>query len=271
MSNDLTKPEDSVTNLPDFMKGETNLGYDEKVADQFIRPPRLKVVQAMSSPELKKIAPEASVVLTPTLQVLRQGQDSAPFSVVPLLFYPEYIAWNPRSLESLPMIAESSLDPTSDLAKKCQDKDTWFEVCPDAPADKRSEQKYQIRNCEHLNFIVAIMDEGPLQGVQALVSFSRASHSAGTNFISLIRMRQAPMYGCRFDLRSVSKSNNEGTWYQLAATNPSDHPYVTEDQFNLFKQMNADLVEKMKAGQIHASHDEDVETGVVEGSSSSDF
>lgn len=268
MSNEIAKPEDSITNLPDFMK-DADLGYDEKIADQFIRPPRIKVVQAMSSPDLKKIAPESSVILTPTLQVLREGADSAPFTVVPLLFYPEYIAWNPRTLESLPMIAESSLDPTSDLAKKCQDRNTWFEECPDAPADKRSEQKYQIRNCEHLNFIVAIMDEGPLQGVQALVSFSRAAHSAGTNFISLIRMRQAPMYGCRFNLQSVSKSNSEGNWYQLVATNPTESPYVTKEQFEIFKQANVDLMEKMKGGLIDASHDEDVETGVVEGSSSS--
>lgn len=265
MSNELTLKND---NLPAHLQSAM-IDTGTEGMGQFIIPPRIKIVQPVSRGEYKDKFSPGDAVLVPqlikitSLEVDDRGRpknESAGVVFTPLFFFPEYCLWNPlESKGNMPMIRESSFDPTSALAVRARDPKRRFEACPEIP-DK------MMRYVEHLNFVVLIHADG-LNMLPAILSFSRAEHRAGSNFIALIKMRMAPMYGCKFIMKTRYRENDKGQWYGVDVENPPEAvgAFVDEDmfaytsyQYNELKKAHAD-----KSIQVNHDFDEDALEGQV--------
>lgn len=238
--------------LPEYLKDMPIEGTEE--LSGFITPPRIKVVQKSSKPELLAQFAEGDIVLLPdaTLFAEMKREDArqpasewsgAPFRFTPVFFFAEYVLWNPLGSQgSLPMIRARSIDGKSQIAMKARNRDMWFEECPDFPSNGDSKRK--MRYCEHLNFVIALHD-GPYQGTGIVLSFSRGSHFAGSQLCNRIKMRKAPIYACVFEARSVYAINNQQqSWFRIQADNPpqdSGSAWVTQEQLEVFKALHEEL------------------------------
>jgi hypothetical protein len=210
-------------NLPDYLQ-PAMIDTGTEGMGQFIVPPRIKVVQPVSRGEYKdKFSPGDAVLVPQMIRIIsldideknRPKNESSAVIFTPLFFFPEFCLWNPLEAKgNLPMIRESSFDPTSAVAIKARDAKRRFEACPEMP-------EKMMRYVEHLNFVVLIHVEG-LNMLPAVMSFSRAEHRAGSNFAALCKMRMAPMYGCKFAFRTRYRENDKGQWYGIDVENPPE-------------------------------------------------
>jgi hypothetical protein len=252
-------------NLPDYLKPAlADTGTEDM--GQFIVPPRIKIVQPVSRGEYKdKFSPGDTVLVPQMIRVTglqvdeknRPKTESDGVIFTPLFFFAEYCLWNPLEAKgNMPMIRESSFDPGSVLAIKARDSKRRLEPCPEIP-DK------MMRYVEHLNFVVLIHAEG-LNMLPAIMSFSRAEHRSGTNFAALIKMRMAPMYGCKFAFRTRYRENDKGQWYGIDVENPPEAmgSFVDEATFKYTSFQYNELKKAHADRSIRVDHDFD---DVVEG------
>jgi hypothetical protein len=226
---------------------------------QFIIPPRIKIVQPVSRGEYKdKFSPGDAVLVPQMIRIVglqldeknRPKNESDSVIFTPLFFFPEYCLWNPLEAKgSMPMIRESSYDPQSHLAVRARDPKRRFEPCPEMP-DK------QMRYVEHLNFVVLIHADG-LNMLPAIMSFSRAEHRAGSNFIALIKMRMAPMYGCKFVFKTRYRENDKGQWYGIDIENPHETigSFVDEETFKFTSYQYTELKKAHADRSLRVDHD----------------
>lgn len=271
---------DPRANVPDFIRTETET-HGLATLRQYIVPPRLKIVQGASAAELKQQFGEGSVLLMPGKDHLKAvvhnaggqptewGED---IIITPLLFFPEWIAWNPLSTKGvLPSIAERTLEYQSLLARKCQNQATWYEECAAAPIDPKTKQKPQIRNTEHLNFIVFIHDEPSLETTPIILSCSRTSHQCGTTLAGLAQSRNASLFAGRYRLRAHQTTNTQGTFWKWEVDNlPEGNTWVTAEQYDAFKQIHSNLTAAHEARLIKPEYD-DPEMTVDAGAAESRF
>ena len=191
--NAVKKSEETAMAVPDFMQADGRAGLED--AGRHIRPPRLRVVQAQSK-GLKALGFDpGDAVLTPqNIAVLpfdKTGEERIRF--VCIYRYTEYVCWNPREATDLPAIRERSRDHDSALARKCRNQDQWFEVTADLEGRKDDKgNQLRVRNQEHLNFLCLLEGVDGLEDTPVLMSFSRAEHITGSNFLALAMMRKAP-------------------------------------------------------------------------------
>jgi len=252
-------------NLPTFLQGITDTGTEDM--GQFIVPPRIKVVQPVSRGEYKeKFAPGDAVLIPQMIKVTglildeknRPQNESDAVVFTPLFFFPEYCLWNPlESRGTLPMVRASSFDPKSDIAIASRDPNRREVPCPEMP-DKK------MRYVEHLNFIVLIHGDG-LNMLPALMSFSRSEHRAGTNFMALIKMRMAPMYGCKFVFRTRYRENDRGQWYGIDIENPPEAigAFVDDKTFAVTQHHYLELKKAHADKAIRVDHDDILDAEVV--------
>jgi hypothetical protein len=261
ISTDITKVNPQ---LPDFMQGEKVLGTESLT--EYVVPPRIKVVQKQASEQLLDVFAPGDVILTPTQSVVVQLErdakgrpvedQDASFFVVPLFFYPEWATWNPIALKGQePAIRYRTLDPTDPIVHKSRNKDLRYDNHPD-----RADLK--VRHVEHLNFVVMLIDH-PLAGTPVVVSFSRGEHWVGNNFASLIKMRNAPLFGCVFTLTPKFRPGQLGDWWGLDVANPeSRSPWVDDkDIYEKCKALHLEFAEYHKSSRLRTNLDDD---GVTE-------
>lgn len=232
MSNELSNVNGGgeVSMRPSYLPAATESQAGTQLLTDFIVPPRLKIVQPQSDAELKKNFSEGTIVLSPQMIEI-----PAPFTFTPILFYPEWITWNPRKLSHLPVIRERTLDPTSQLVQKCRNPALWSEPCPEDP----NNPKNNLRHCEHLVFIVVIHGVEGLENTPVVISFSRSEHSSGQSFATLLKMRNADIFACNFDAFCNHRKNTDGNWYGLDIRNPGEvPPWVSEEEYNRFKALH---------------------------------
>lgn len=239
--------------VPAFMQEAGSEGTEQ--LGQFIRPPRIKVIQPLREGPYEQFEP-GDVVLTPTmLKLVSAGE---PFHFVPLLFFPEYLTINPIKMKGqLPFIRERSLDPSGTIAMKSRNPEMRFEVCPENTQEK-------IRHVECLTFIVVIAGVPALMGLPIALSFSKGEYGRGTQFAALIKMRHAPLYGCVFQgvCPAEKRKNQQGSWYGIDVSNPTGDmpPFVmNQDEFLELKKRHQQLKEQQ--GQIVVEYEEDSELG----------
>jgi hypothetical protein len=264
-----------VEGLPDFMQGETDLGTE--LLEQFIVPPRIKIVQKQSRAELLDLFGPGDVILTPTQAVIAQlprdskgrpvdGNDStASFKLVPLFFYPEWCVWNPIELRGKePMISYRTTDPTDPIVRKARDPQLRVEPHP-------TEKNAQIRYVEHLNFIVVLYDH-PLEGEPAVLSFGRGEWASGSRFASLIKMRKAPMYGCVFQANTKFRPGQLGDWWGLDISNPADGQWVKDkDAYDSMHVLHERFVEHHAKSRLKADLSDEGEIDAVNTGANSEF
>lgn len=191
--------------------------------NQYVTPPMLKIVQKQSSDELQAEFGIGAVVVMPNRILLApfdaKADRGAPFHVVPIFFYPEWLVTNPiEKRGELFFIRERSLDPRSDIALRARNRDTWYAPCPEDP-------KYSIRYVETLNFIVVPIGDSPLAGTPMTMSFARGEHGSGRSFAGQIQMRKAPHICCGvYEVRAAGgdkRKNQKGQWKGFDVSNPT--------------------------------------------------
>lgn len=259
--------------LPEFMQGTAKEDYGLQDALQYVRPPRIKIVQPLSRPQIKDLFNDGDAIAVPTLQLLAANQldmqtkkpsgVGEPFLIVPIFFYPEFCVWNPLPLVNsgqLPTIRERSLDSRSAIAIRAKSQNRE-DVCPESPNEK-------IKYVEHLNFIVMPLD-GDFFGTPLVASFSKAEFKTGSSFCAALQMRRAPIYGCVFQFQVKKRSNQKGTWYGFDITNPQPpaSPWLGQNDAELYKwlqERHVEFREAHSAGLLQADYDD--ETATLDGS-----
>ena len=267
----------SVTgiNLPAFMQNETIMGTE--ALSEFVIPPRIKIVQKQAGDELLAKFRVGDIILTPSHSIIVKAEydeNNVPkvdgtnsFNVIPIFFYPEWATWNPLKMKGqLPVIRYRTTDPGDPIVLKARNKKLREEPCPE-------NMDLKIRHCEHLNYIVMLVDH-ELAGIPVVMSFSRGSWSDGSNFAGIIKMRNAPMYGCVFTLNLKYNKNQEGSWYTPTPSNPANRVGWVEDkeQYERYKALHLEFKEHHKNARLVASlEDEDIVDDPAATSASNDF
>jgi hypothetical protein len=274
MSTDLTKAHQELMKKPDFLKDQEPLGVDN--LKEFIRPPRIKIIQPQTKAPLSEMFDKGDVILLPQSQVIspvmkkdngKPSDQGEPFWFIPLFFFPEWCVWNPIQMKgTLPAIRERTFDVQSKIAHRARVKELWYEKCPENP-------EYNIRYCEHLNFIIMFTGKDthlPLRGTTAVLSYSRGGWRAGSTLLSLIQTRDASIFDCVFEGRANLASNEKGEWYIINATNPSRDsgvdPWVRDkDIHKKLMDMHIELKEAHAKSMIVVDFDEEEEEEVGTG------
>jgi len=244
--------------LPDFMADEEVLGLE--TLKEFIVPPFIKIVQKQAGEELLKNFSAGDVILSPANAMIAEmprdtkghvleGATSS-FLFTPILFYPEWITWNPIELKGQePAIRYRTTDPSDRLVAKARDPQLRSEP---HPSDQSGMLK--IRHCEHLNFIV-ILSNHALGETPAIISFARGEWKSGSNFASLIKMRKAPIYGCVFEATVNMRHGTKGEWYGFDIVNSDERAWVEKDSYAIFKTLHEEFDKAHKEARIKAQYD----------------
>lgn len=258
-------PSMPVSKAPDFIKTGAEAAGQERLA-QFVTPPLLKIVQKQSSDELNDNFGRGSTIITPSnVMVARVGE---PFYIVPLIQYPEYLTWADIKLKGqVPPILERTTDPRSALARKATSKDTWSE---DGYVYNGTPLQFPVRHVEHITYVVLVLDEN-IGEVPCVMSFARGSHKFGRNFASILKMRNADLFGCIFEVivPEDPQKNDQGTWHVWKVSNPSEDSnfgsWVTSaEDYERYRKMGLDLETAYQNNLLRADYDPDDSTDNVE-------
>ena len=248
MSNDIIKPQNEQ--LPAYLQDETT--YGDELMGKYVRPPRIKIVQAQAREPYDQFDP-GTVVITPAMVKIAEFDKATKkgdiWRFVPLFFFPEWCKWNPLELAGdEPMIAERTFDPNDEIAQKAQSAETWEEPC---------EKGGKYRYAEHLNFIIAPLDDQYL-GMQFALTFVRAEMRTGANLCALIRMRNAPLCAQIFQAQVGHRKNAKGNWYGLDCTVPTDGDMFVQDKqlYDAFKAQHLKYAEAHREQAIQIDHDD---------------
>ena len=261
--------------LPEYMVDEEVQGLE--LLGNYIIPPFLKIVQKQASEELLQTFSAGDVILSPLNAMVAEMPRNdkgkvveggrAIFQIVPILFYPEWLVWNPIELKGAESaIRGRTLDPNDPIAAKARNVSLRLEPHPTRPDLK-------IRYIEHLNFIVILYKHG-LGREPAILSFSRGEWKSGSKFASLIKMRHAPIYGCIFDV-SVGpgmRHNDKGDWYGFDVANPEENgPWVNGDEFTIFKELHTTFSDYHREKKIQAQYEVTEENDEASAKGSEEF
>jgi len=244
--------------LPDFMNGEEQLGIEN--LKEFVVPPFIKIVQRNASEELLKSFSGGDVILSPTNAIVaemprdnkgREIEGSiTSFQFVPILFYPEWISWNPIEMKGQESsIRYRTVDANDPIVGKARNPKLRAE-----PHPNDSTGKLFIRHVEHLNFIIQLRNHA-LSGEAAILSFARGEWKAGSKFAGLIKLRKAPLYGCVFEATVKLRHGKFGDWYGFDVGNPAEKPWVEKDEYELFKSIHLEFDKLHKDARIQAQYD----------------
>lgn len=243
----------SVPAVPDFMQSKST-GLEEM--KQFIRPPRLKVVQKSSDDRYLDVFNPGDVIIVPQMMLLSpmgDDKEGAPFHIVPIFTFAEWCTWTPLALRGqVPGVIYRTQDVNDPIVVKAQNPKTRFETI------NYDGQDIECRHVEHINFLFVLVGEHELAGTPMAMSFSRGEHGSGASALSLLSLRQAPIYGCNIECTCRYRKNDKGTWYGLDLSNPSEdsgvEPFV-QDKAN-FESLEKAHTEMKKA---HANAIIDIE------------
>jgi hypothetical protein len=218
---------------------------DNALMNQYCKPPRIKIIQKMSSAPFKPPFTDKDVIVTP--QMIKIADEANPFSFTPLFYFPDWACWNPYKMKAtLPAIRESSFDPTSSIAIKA--RKFVKEPCPENP-------EFQIRYCQHHNFYCAIHGIDELTDIPVLFSFIRGEYKTGDNLIGQIQTRQAPKFACRFLAVPADHEGSGEDWYGTDIID-DDVRWVTEHQYAKYEKLAAQLQVLYDSNQVIIDRDD---------------
>ncbi len=246
---DMTKVRANEVMAPPTFMGDDRTGTE--LIRSYVIPPRLKFVQKQSDDKLLAEFDVGTLLVSPSNMVIASGEDEK-FILTPLFFFVEYCTWNHISQKGkLPAIRERSFDPKGEIAIKSRDPETRQE---DTPGLK----DVKMRHVEHLNFIVRLVNHTVTEDI--ILSFSRGDHGAGRTFCSLIQMRKAPLFGCKFVAVIKKRENDMGSWFGLDMKNPSEddgEPWVEEDDYEVLKAAHESFREIYANANLRVDYAED--------------
>jgi len=229
----------------------------------FVRPPRLKIVQFIKSDTYDKFDP-GTLIVVPQLAAI-----TMPITFTPLFFFPEWCVWNPIQLRSmLPVIRERTFNPNSQIASKSRNSSQRSFDCPE-------NKEYKCTIAEHLNLLVMIHGDTDVQNVPVVMTFLRGEYKTGQTLLSMIQLRgksiYAGIYAATID-KNKPRVNDKGKWFGFDFTNPDGEAWVqNEAEFNVYKTLHESYATAHANQSIIIEHDELPDTGVNDPADSSVF
>lgn len=230
--------------LPAFIP-QSDVGMGMEQLKEFVIVPRAKIVQRQSDTKLTDAFKPGSIVLSPVQALLAEPE--APLTFTPIMFYPEWITWNPIETKgSEPAIAFRTLDRNDPVVAKARDPRLRKELLT-----KIGGKDVYRSHTEHLNFVILLHDH-PITDPLVL-SLARSEHFTGQKFAGLIRMRKAPMFACKFSLKTGPRKNNLGEWFGFDIEAPADgNGWVSEEQYEFLKGVHVEYDELVQARRVQA-------------------
>lgn len=238
--------------LPAYLASEKDGSLDTMAQHRVL--PRLKILQAMSSPDLRKEFGEGAVLVQPGNMFV--GGPDQPFLFVPLFFFEEYCKWSDLNDSGSPTIMQRSFDPSSDIAAKAKNPDLRVEDYGDP------KQKFQARYVQHLNFAgIVYKAEGNSDMIPVVMSFSRGEFSTGRNFCTSCFMRKGPLWSQVWQVGTTERHKDKYQWMGFKIDAPTDSPpFIKEEEVSLFRSMYQELEELHKKAMLSvdaSEHDSD--------------
>lgn len=229
---------------PSFLSNVPPPDYSEVA--EYSRPPRLKIIQAQTSSPFKPPFAEGDAIIIPQMKKIADTQ--TPFAFTPIKFVPIFVCWNPIQMkETLPAVREIEFDSKSELARKC--KNFFKEKCPE---NKKLDLKYRTM----LSFISILHDVD--FDIPVTITFQSGEYKTGEKLIGLYQARKAYMYACRFRAVVGNHSGGGFNWKGLDLME-DPQPWVTEDQYNKYAELEKELTEIVNTRQLHVDlNDDDV-------------
>lgn len=267
-ANQMITPENSLTSaddLPDYLKAQAGEDTGRDGLKEFIRFPYLQIVQGLTDPALRDRVGGPGVVVShiDKQKVLDKGQ---PVHVVPLDMWRVYSKQYSLDANVENFLIESTMDPKSELAKKCRDRNLQQEYDKDGLA---------VEYVESLNFALYFPfrhKECPaLTNDIAIISLSKGEHRSGRNFGGLIESRPegVKMWTCVFCMKTGPHQSREvknRRWEGWDFTNPPDpkNAYLSSkeeaDKCEAYRKVIREAREKLQldtSGQYSSQEDLD--------------
>lgn len=228
-----------LINRPAFLS-DPSVQVDNSDLNQYSKPPRIKVVQALSRPPVKPPFKEGDVVVVP--QLVKIGDNEEPFTFVVVHFFPSWVCLNPIQMQgTLRSIREFSMDPQSDVAKNAK---SFAKIkCPENP-------EFYLKYNETLNFFVILEGHPDLDDMPVHLFFSRGGYQVGQQLIGELQLRKAPRYACRFRACSASLTNKQGQAWQALKFFNDPQPWVDEAHFRKYEKLHKDLDDLIRARAV---------------------
>lgn len=216
--------------------------------ESFSKPPRIFVVQALSKAPLKPPFKDGDIVVSGAGKFIKIGDFETPYSFTPVLFFVDYLALNPNSVQ--PFIRERSFDPASTIAKKA--KAFTREQLPGGASDQ------VIKYVTNLNFIVIVHHE-EIGEIPVHQSFNRGTYKIGQSLIGLIQdrrdTRHIPMCH-RYQAISRMIPGKGTTTFPAPDIKNDPIPFVVdEEEFKRYQKLSKDLEELVLAGTLETDID----------------
>lgn len=244
--------------VPDYIRQDTS---DKGLAEvrQMMRPPFLKVRQAQCrNDEMKAATNLGDIIIMPDCEVLYKHGQAEPFRFVVLFSFREFCVWNPYAMiNELPFIRERTLDPSSDLAKRCmvRDLEKRMEVCPEAPADKQQDEKFKMRYMEHLNFIILPRLGGEIMQVPILWSCVSGEAKTGRRMSNLLGSVDCHIFARNYRATTSERNGKKGDWYGLNPVVDREYrEFVTADEFAKLKDSATAFRKQFSEGNIEFNY-----------------
>lgn len=250
MSNEIA----NVHEKPEWMLDDGKAGTEDM--QRYVRPPRLILIQPTAKSDIKQYG-EGNGIVMPGEQVvcnydMKEKCAKEPMIFVPIFYYVEYTLDNPRELHSTKgRIRERTFDHNSEIAQRANNYKLRSAPCPDLP---EKDMLYTVR----LNYLWYLLKPNFHEPV--MVTFKRSAQNEGMNFNSLIRARNAPMYGCQFAADVQYNENAKGQWYSWKVTNPPEEvgPWVTNRElYAEFKSLYEKMAEAFESRLIDVDDDDE--------------
>ncbi len=220
--------------LPDYA-GEVEGNKSEAAAQNRPRP-RIKIVQGMSKPALKKEFGEGAVLLAPDNVLLAAPGDS--FVGIPVFLWETFEKHGDINDKESPTVLESTSNRNSALARRCM-----------APTAEDREEAYGgnfTAKYHHVLNAFIYFDSGELGGTGGVLSWKiRGGGSrSGKNFAGLIARREDQKVWCymnRIKFTSEQVEANEYAWWTVVASNPKEKPFIDKADVPAMKAMHDEL------------------------------
>lgn len=223
------------------------------ILSQYQIVPRVKIIQDMTRDELKNAFGVGHVIITPGNAALggepdKEKKVGPAWKFVPLFFFVDWITWADINDTSNFMLGQTN-DPKNPIAIKSKDKNTRMEPYANG--------KFKCKHQEHLNFVGFIYD-GALKGTLAAISFAGGEYASGQSFISMIKLRRAPLWSNVFDANSVYRPRGTKKWWGIDMKNPADgQKQIKDEEIALFKSQHDELKKAYEAKKLGVSHEKD--------------
>ncbi len=235
-----------TSNLPDYVKTYAENDTSKDSMKEHVKLPFLRVLQGLSPAELVSTYGVGTALFSPgdteVVRVQSSGKESDSVKIVPVFYFTEFIFWADRDDLDGPPIINRSIDPKSELAARCKNRDTWEQ--------EYGEKGFKGRNDERLCFACMIYDKDhPMYGILFVIAFSGGEYKSGSSFIQMASMRDGgacPLFAQVYHMKTVYRDKGpQKKWWgiDISPVPKDDNAYVEKEDIDFFSTKHKELHE----------------------------